>query len=118
MAALTWQQQWQVRHLVGCIHAAEEGLIGGCAASLGARSLAGGGGSLMGVLRLPCQVEDLTEDLMASQVCRAWAKSLFCSGRADCPANGAAEAPTRKSGQTNQHVHGELFELRKPGKSS
>jgi hypothetical protein len=24
VAALTWQQQWQVRHLVGCIHAAEE----------------------------------------------------------------------------------------------
>ena len=27
VAALTWQQQWQVRHLVGCIHAAEESLV-------------------------------------------------------------------------------------------
>lgn len=43
VAALTWQQQWQVRHLVGCIHAAEERdqLVG--------------------------EVEDLTEDLVATQ---------------------------------------------------
>ena len=30
VAALTWQQQWQVRHLVGCIHAAEECWGVGC----------------------------------------------------------------------------------------
>ncbi|CAK8990465.1 unnamed protein product [Durusdinium trenchii] len=43
VAGLAWQQQWQVRHLVGCIHAAEE------------RD------------RLLGEVEDLTDDLVAAQ---------------------------------------------------